>query len=143
MKAPATGLTTLRREVDKLFERLWEGDWERFPMIGEWMPALDLTENRDSVTVRVDVPGMEPKDIHVNLQDNVLTIRGEKKLEKEESSETYYRSERQHGSFTRTVRLPASVDGTKVNAAFKNGVITIVLPKVPEAKGTEIPIKVT
>jgi HSP20 family protein len=143
MKAPAPGLVSLRREVDKLFDRLWDGDWERFPFVGEWMPALDLTENKDSITVRLDVPGMEPKDIHVNLQENVLTIRGEKKVEKEETSETFYRSERQHGSFTRTVRLPAGVDGTKVNATFKNGVLSIVMPKVPEAKGTEIPIKIT
>jgi HSP20 family protein len=144
MKAltPAQGLMSFRKEMDRLFERLWEGDWTSFPQIGEWTPALDMVEDRESITVKLDVPGMEPADLHITFQDDALTVRGEKKTEKEEKDKTYYRSERTYGSFTRVIRLPASVETGKANATFKNGVLTIVMPKVPAAKGTEIPIKV-
>jgi HSP20 family protein len=145
MKAltPAQGFTSFRREMDRLFERFWEGDWDRFPQIGEWTPALDMVEDKESITVKLDVPGMEPGDLHITFQDDALTVRGEKRTEKEEKDKTYYRSERSYGSFTRVIRLPASCETGKANATFKNGVLNIVMPKVPAAKGTEIPIKVT
>lgn len=137
----STGMTSLRKEMDRLFSRFWDGDWKDFPVAGEWNPVLDLLENKDSVICKLEVPGLEPKDIHIVLQDDILTVRGEKEMAKEEKDETYYRNERQYGSFVRMFRLPVSVDGSKVNATFKNGVLTITLPKVPAAKGTEIPIK--
>jgi len=145
MKAltPAQGFTSFRREMDRLFERFWEGDWDRFPQIGEWTPALDMVEDKESITVKLDVPGMEPGDLHITFQDDALTVRGETRTEKEEKDKTYYRSERSYGSFTRVIRLPASCETGKANATFKNGVLNIVMPKVPAAKGTEIPIKVT
>ena len=139
--APAVSLTGLKNEMDRLFERLWDGDYAPVTL-GEWMPPLDLSESNESMIVAVDVPGFEPKDIHVTLREGLLTIRGEKKLETERKDDKFYRSERMQGSFTRIVRLPASVDGTKVQATFKNGVLTITMPKVAEAKGTDIPVKV-
>ena len=141
MKTPVTGLT-LRDEMDRLFERIWDREPEALATNSGWAPALDLTENKDAVIVRIDLPGIEPKDVHVNMQNNVLTLRGKKEVEKTEKDETYYRMERQYGSFTRIVRLPVTVDGTKVKATFKHGMLMIVLPKVPEAKAAEIPVEV-
>lgn len=139
---PNPGIESFRKELDRFFDRLWEGDWKEPTLLGEWSPALDLVETKDLVTVRMDVPGLEPGDLHLNLQEHTLTIRGEKRVEREDKTETRYRSERQFGQFTRIVRLPSSVNPDKVNATFRNGVLTVTMPKLPEAKGTEIPIKV-
>jgi len=84
---------------------------------------------------------MDPKEIEISLQEQLLTIKGEKKHEKEEKGEHYHRMERSYGAFARSIRLPVPVDGSKVNATFKNGLLTITLPKTPAAKGTTIPIK--
>lgn len=138
---PVKGMTGLKQEMDRLFERFWDGDFA-LPAIGEWLPALDLSEDADVVKVTMDVPGFDPKDVHVTLRDALLTIRGERKAEKEKEDEKFYRSERSSGTFTRMVRLPATVDGTRVQATFKNGVLTVMLPKSAEAKGTEIPVKI-
>jgi HSP20 family protein len=91
--------------------------------------------------VKAEIPGMDPKEIQLSLQDQVLTLKGEKKQEKEEKDEHYYRAERSYGTFVRAVRLPTPVDGSKVAATFKNGLLTVTLPKAPTAKGTTIPIK--
>ena len=139
---PATGITSFRKEMDRLFNRFWDRDLIELPVDGEWMPALDLAETKDAMVCKLDVPGMEPKNIRIFIQDNVLTVRGEKKVEKEEKEETFHRNERQFGAFVRSLRLPIAVDGLKVNATFHNGVLTIVMPKSPEARGTEVPIKV-
>jgi HSP20 family protein len=138
---PWTGLSTMRKEMDRLFDRFWEGDFPQLPSMGEWAPALDVSETKDAIVVKAEVPGMDPKEIQLSLQNDVLTLKGEKKQEKEEKDEHYYRAERSYGAFVRTVRLPGTVDGSKVTAAFKNGLLTVTLPKAPMAKGTTIPIK--
>jgi len=127
--------------MDRLFERLWEGEFPSLPAFGEWSPALDVSETKDAILVKAEVPGMDPKDIQLSLQENTLTIKGEKKQEKEEKGEHFYRAERSYGAFARVVRLPASVDSEKVTASFKNGLLTVTLPKAPAAKGSVIPIK--
>ena len=144
MKAltPWTGLTSFKTEMDRLFERFWERDSPEWPALGEWSPKLDLADTKDAIVVKAEVPGMDPKEIQLSLHDQVLTLKGEKKQEKEEKEEHYYRAERSYGAFVRTVRLPATVDGSKVTATFKNGLLTVTLPKAPTAKGTTIPIKV-
>jgi len=140
--APWTGLPTLQKEIDRLFERFWEPRWDEFPVLGgEWAPSLDLSETKDVIVVKAEIPGIEPKEIQVSLQDQVLMIKGEKKQEKEEKDEHYFRKERLYGAFARSIRLPVPVAGEKVSAAFKNGVLTVTLPKTPAAKGTTIPIK--
>lgn len=138
---PWTGFGSLRKEMDKLFDRFWEGDWPALPALGEWSPALEVSETKDAIMVKAEVPGMESKDIQLSLQDNVLTVRGEKRQEKEEKEEHYYRAERSYGAFARAIRLPSAVDGSKVAATFKNGVLKVTLPKAPAAKGNVIPIK--
>ena len=137
---PWTG-TGLKREMDRLFDRFFEAPWTELPALGDWTPALDVTEGKDAVTVKAEVPGVDAKDIAVSLEGDMLTVKGEKEQRKEEKDERQVRVERSWGAFMRTVRLPAPVDGGKVTATFKNGVITITLPKAPGAKGTTIPVK--
>jgi len=139
--APWTGLTSIRKEMDRVFDRFFDLKWDELPAITEWAPALDLSETKEAIVVKAEVPGLEPKEIEIALQGDLLTIKGEKKQEKEEKGEHYHRMERSYGAFARTVRLPVPVDGSKVTATFKNGLLMIQLPKTPAAKGTTIPVK--
>jgi HSP20 family protein len=127
--------------MDRLFDRFFEPSWAEVPALGDFMPALDMTEGKDAITVKAELPGVEPKDVAVSLEGDVLTIKGEKEQKKEEKDERHHRMERSWGAFMRSVRLPAPVDGGKVTATFKNGVIIVTLPKAPGAKGTTIPVK--
>jgi HSP20 family protein len=140
MKAltPWTGMTALKKEMDRLFDRFWEGD---FPRFGEWSPQLDVTDTKEALVVKAEVPGIDPKEIDLTLQGDVLTIKGEKKGEKDEKDERHYRAERSYGAFARAIRLPVPVEAGKVSATFKNGVLTVNLPKGAAAKGTTIPVK--
>ena len=140
----AVGITGLKQEMDRMFDRFFESKWDEFPALGEWAPSMDISETKDSLVAKIEAPGMEEKDIQVSLQENLLTIKGEKKQEKEEKDEKderYHRVERSYGAFTRSVRLPVAVDASRVTARFKNGLLTVTLPKTPSAKGTTIPIK--
>ena len=136
---PRTGMSGLKREMERLFDRFIERD--EWPTLGEWTPSIDLKETKDEFVVKAEVPGMDPKDIQVSLQEDLLTIKGEKKQEKEEKDERHHRIERSHGAFTRSVKLPVGVDGTTVSATFKNGLLTVTLPKTPTSKGIAIQIK--
>jgi HSP20 family protein len=141
---PPNGVTNLRREMDRLFDRMWERNVrvpDEFTPLLEWTPALDVYELNEEIVVKAEIPGIEPKDVQVNLNNQMLTIAGEKKFEKELKDEKFYRMERASGSFARTVNLPTPVDGSKVTALFKNGILTVTLPKSPVAKGSMIPIK--
>lgn len=131
-----------KKDMERFFDRVFEMDFPELRLTGEWAPTLDLAETKDALVVKAEVPGIEPKEIQLTLQDQVLMIKGEKKQEKEEKDEHYYRTERTYGTFARTVRLPVPVDGSKVTATFKHGVLMVTLPKAPAARGTTIPIKV-
>ena len=136
---PETGMVTLRKEMDRLIDRFWDAD-ETAPA-GAWNPLMDVSEAKEGFTIKAEVPGIDPKDVHVTLENGVLTVRGEKRQETEHKEERFYRMERSYGSFVRSLRLPANVDASKVLATFKNGVLTVQLPKSAESRGTEIPIK--
>ena len=139
---PWTGMPSFRREMDRLFNRFFEPDWGELPAsFGEWAPSLDVAETKDALIVKVEIPGMDPKDIQVMLQENFLTIKGEKKQEKEEKDEQHHRIERSYGAFSRSIRMPVAVEGNKVDAKFKNGLLTVTLPKAPGSKGTTVPVK--
>jgi len=130
------------KEMDRLLNRFLEGKLEEeYPAGTEWAPSMDVSETKDSLIAKVEVPGMDPKDIQISLQENLLTIKGEKRQEQGEQEEHYHRVERTYGMFVRSVRLPVTVDGSKVVATFKNGLLTVTLPKTPTSKGTTIPIK--
>jgi HSP20 family protein len=138
---PWTGMASLRQEMDRLFDRFFEARTDELPALGEWAPSMDVSETKDAVVVKVEVPGMESKDLEVTLQENTLLVKGEKKQEKEEKDERYHRVERSYGAFVRSVRLPVGVEGAKVDAKFKNGLLTVTLPKTAAAKATPIPVK--
>jgi HSP20 family protein len=138
---PWTGMASMKQEMDRLVDRFFEAKWNELPALGEWAPSMDISETKDSLVAKIEAPGLDEKDIQVALQENLLTIKGEKKHEKEEKDEHFHRVERSYGAFTRSVRLPVAVDASKVTATFKNGLLTVTLPKTPAAKGTTIPIK--
>jgi HSP20 family protein len=133
----------MRRDMDRLWDSFFEGaPRRRGEERGEWLPSLDVSETKNELVVKVEVPGMEGKDIDISLSDGVLIIKGEKKQEKEEKEADYHLIERSYGSFVRSVRLPKEVQGDKINASYKDGVLRITLPKSEEAKRKEIKIKV-
>lgn len=139
---PFEELSTLRREMDRVFDRFFG----EFPSLERpaltWTPRVDMTETKDSVVIQAELPGLEAKDVDVALSGDTLTIKGEKKQEREEKDEYHHVVERAYGSFTRMIRLPAPVAADQVKATFKNGVLTIRLPKTEEAKQKTIPITV-
>ena len=141
--APSGDFDRMRREMD----RVWDSFFERRPRLraeeeGEWLPALDMTETANELVMKAEMPGLEPKDIDISLSDGMLTIKGEKKQEREEKEENYHLIERSYGAFARSIQLPAEVDSEKITASYKNGVLRIVLPKSEEAKKKEFKIKV-
>ena len=136
--APFREFERMRKEMD----RLWDSFFERGPRageVGEWYPSLDVAETKNDVIVKAEVPGMDPKDIDISLSDSILTIKGEKKQEKEGD---YHLTERCFGAFTRAIQLPAEVQSDKIEASYKNGILKVTLPKTEEAKKKEIKIKV-
>ena len=139
--APWSGFANLRKEMDRLFERVGDWDLPEMRALGDWTPSLDISETKDALTVKAEIPGIDSKDISVSVDGQMLTIKGEKKHEKEEKDEQFYRTERAYGAFARTVRLPTSVDASKVTASYKNGLLTVTMPKTPGAKGNLIPVK--
>lgn len=141
--APFREFERMRREMDRLWDSFFEGGVRRrTEEAGEWFPALDVAETKNEIVLKAEIPGLDPKDIDISLGEGILTIKGEKKQEKEEKEENYHLIERSYGSFCRSVRLPKEVKHDKVNASFKNGVLKIVLPKSEEAKKKEVKIKV-
>lgn len=138
------------RDIDQMFEDflgrrlrpLWPERW--WPATGMEIttPTVDLYEEKDDIVVKVELPGLEKDNIEVDLTDNRLTIKGEKKKEEEVKKENYYRSERSYGSFIRTLELPRDVQADKIKAAFKNGVLEVRLPKTEEAKKKETKVKI-
>lgn len=135
-------LGSLRREMD----RIWDRFMGEMPLSrifkGEWAPSVDISEDKNNIILKAELPGMEAKDVEVNLTDNVLTIKGEKKEEKEQKDERRHVIERYHGAFERSFQLPGKVQSDNIDAVFEKGVLKITLPKTEEAKKKEIKIKV-
>jgi len=141
--APFREFDRMRKEMDRLWDSFFEGGLRRRAEGGgEWLPSLDVSETKNELVVKAEVPGMDPKDIDISLSDGMLTIKGEKKQEKEEKQADYHLVERSYGAFTRSVQLPKEVQSEKINASYKNGILKITLPKSEEAKKKEIKIKV-
>lgn len=148
---PDQGPWPLAREMDRLFDEFWRrpfgglmGMERLLPSLETRMPwpTLDVYEDKGDVVVKSDIPGMTKEDIEVNLTGTTLTISGEKKKSEEVKEKDYYRSERSHGMFRRSVDLPAEVQTDKVTATFKDGVLEIRLPKSEEAKKKERAIRI-
>ncbi len=140
--SPFEQLNALREEINRLFDMplgSWLAPTEFFR---GWAPALDLREDKDNLVVTVELPGMKKEDIEVTVQDGVLSISGERKREQTAEEEGVYRSERYYGRFHRTITLPKPVKEDEVKATYKDGVLTIVLPKTEEAKPKQIEVTV-
>jgi HSP20 family protein len=141
---PFREVSRLHREMDRLWDDFFGPARKAFrPLEAEWAPAVDVSETADKVVIKAEVPGMEAKDIDISLSGDVLTVKGEKKSEREEKKESYHLVERSYGSFTRSLRLPAAVEADKIQANYKRGVLTITCPKKEEAKAKAIEIKAT
>ena len=125
---------TLQREMNHVFENFWNrvGQFE-WPW-GSGEAKSDVVETDNAIEVSIELPGMEMKDIEVTVNDDMLTVKGEKKIERQVEKKGYYLSERSYGAIYRTIPLPPGVDGEKAQASFKNGVLTIKLPQSPEAQ---------
>jgi HSP20 family protein len=108
-----------------------------------WAPACDIYEDSEGVTVRFELAGVDPKDVDIHFENGLLTMRGERRLEKEDKKEGYHRVEMQYGSFSRSFSLPGTVDAEKIRAESKNGLLTVTLPKKAEAKPRPIQVKVS
>jgi HSP20 family protein len=131
--------------MDQLFERFFGRTWDvmesGFGAMTAWAPSLDVSETDTEITVRAEVPGIDPKDLEITVSGQMLTLAGEKKETAEHRGENVYRSERRFGSFRRSVQLPTPVDTEKVTAEHKNGVLLIRLQKDQKAVAKRIPVK--
>ena len=116
-------------------------DWEKAMSTTAWNPSVDIFENENDVVIKAELPGMNPKDIDVRLENNVLMIKGERHFEKEAKEENYHRVEREYGTFSRAFSLPAAVKEDKIIAEYRDGILKIVLPKKEEAKPKAIKIE--
>lgn len=139
---PLGEVDSFRREMDRMFDNFFVRE-----DVGEssltWYPSVDIKETKDDFVLMAEVPGMSKDDIKINISENTLTIKGEKKEEKKEDDNNYHRVERRYGSFQRSFTLPTQIQGGKVKAAYKDGVLTITMPKKEEVKPKEIPITVS
>ena len=142
-----TGLdrwTNLRDELDSLFEMpFWSNFGRQSQLFSGWSPALDLYQNNDNMVARVELPGMRKEDIEISLQDGTLTIRGDRKFEKEENGKKYHRVERAYGSFGRSFSLPDDASPAKVTADFKDGVLKVHLAKNEKARPQQVEVSVS
>lgn len=139
---PIDGLFSLPRDLDRwMDEALGSAQWNRGENIRQWFPVTDVSETPEHLTLRLEVPGLSQDDIRVSVENNMLTVRGEKKQETSREDETFYRTERSYGMFERSFALPSHVDQDAVNASMENGVLTIRLPRREEAKAREIRIE--
>ena len=130
---------SFRHEMEDLYDRFFrDGDG---PAATAWAPRMDMEESERDIVVKADLPGVDPKDVDIQVVDNVLFLRGEKKEQKEERRKNYHRVERFAGQFYRAVALPAGVDTDRVNATSANGTITITIPKKPEAQPKKISVQ--
>jgi HSP20 family protein len=135
-------LSTLRDELDSLFELpFWSNFQRQTQLFSGWSPALDIYQNNDNVIARVELPGMRKEDIEISLHDGMLTVSGERKAESAEG-EKAERTERYVGKFRRSVSLPTMVDPNKVTANYRDGILTVTLPKAEEAKPKQIQVNV-
>jgi HSP20 family protein len=140
-------LDTLQGEMNRLFSSFFDTPTTRGGGNGNgtrrrWVPAMDLVETKDAFVLKADLPGMSEGDVNVELENDVLTIAGERKTEHEERHEGYYRLERATGAFSRSLSLPEGIDPEAVNATFDGGVLTVRIPKPAQAKPRKVRIGV-
>jgi HSP20 family protein len=138
---PVRELNTIQSEMNRLFSTFFDAPAANGPSLGRrWIPAMDLVEEGDDYVLRADLPGLNEKDVNIELEDSVLTISGQRKSEQEERKEGYYRVERASGSFSRSLTLPEGVDPERVRASFDRGVLEVRIPKPEQRKPRKVTI---
>ena len=138
---PFRDLRTLQEEVNRLFStNLTRGFGEEGIGRGAWNPSVDIYENKDQIVLEAELPGMKREDFELSVENNVITLRGERQFEKKEESDNYHRVERSYGSFTRSFTLPQTVSAEGATAEYRNGVLRVALPKREETKARRIQI---
>jgi HSP20 family protein len=138
---PFRDLVTLRERMNKIFEDMSPARGEERDLTAAaWTPSVDIYETENDVVLTAEVPGIDEKDIEIKVEDNTLTIRGERKFEKETREENYHRIERAYGTFFRSFSLPSSVDQDRIEAQHENGVLRIRMPKKAEVKPRKVKI---
>ena len=130
------------RELASFFGNFAETGGKEQLTAGNFVPPVDVYEDEQNLTLRLEIPGVEESDLNVSVENNTLTVQGERKFEKEEKEENFHRIERRYGSFTRTFRLPNTVDADKVEASYDKGILKITLAKRAEAKPRQIKVGV-
>jgi HSP20 family protein len=144
---PVRELNTIQSEMNRLFNTFFEastpGNGGTLGPTRPWIPAMDLVESEDDFVLRADLPGLSESDVKIELEDNVLTISGERKAEHEERKEGYYRVERASGSFSRSLTLPEGVNPEAVSARFDEGVLEVRVPKPEQRKPRKVAISVS
>ena len=138
---PSRGATTLQEQFNRLFSDAFERTSEESNLTS-WAPAVDIYETEHELVVKADVPDVDPKDLDIRVENNILTIRGERKFEKQVDENNYLRVERAYGSFTRSFSLANTVNAEAIKADYQNGVLTLSIPKREEAKPKQIKVNV-
>jgi HSP20 family protein len=136
---PFRELTALQSEVNRLFSRVGSGDVAERQ---SWTPSIDVIETDDSIKLKAELAGMDPKDISIEVQDNVLTVSGERRFQEEVKEDKYYRIERRYGSFSRSLALPQTVNENGIEAKYENGLLEVVVPKAEVAKPKKIAVAI-
>lgn len=142
---PFRDLVSIQDRMNRLFDESFRGlarpgeeDWG---LGGTWAPPVDIYEHEGNIVLKAELPGVDPKEVDVHLENNVLTLRGERKFGSEVTRENYHRVERSYGTFSRSFTLPSNADGEKISAKFDNGVLTVTIAKRPETKPRVVDIK--
>jgi len=138
---PFRELRSLQDEINRAFSSSFNRGGDNEMMRGAWSPNVDIYENKDNIVLEAELPGMSPDDVSISIENNVLTIHGERKFEKKSEQDNFHRVERSYGSFTRSFTLPPTVSSENADAAFENGVLRLTLAKREEAKPRKIEIK--
>ena len=138
----ASEVVNMQREIDRMFDRFRGGMSDSGPEPQNWMPAVDILERENEFQLRLELPGVRKEDVKITVNNDVLTIRGEKKMETEKKGDNYHRLERSFGTFQRSFTLPGTVSSEKIEASYDNGILHLTLPKIEEAKPKEIEVKV-
>jgi HSP20 family protein len=140
---PFQNLATLQDQVNRLFEAPLAGRRAENSNLTAWAPAVDIYETENELVIKADLPDINEKDLDVRVENNMLTIRGERKFEQKVKEDNYLRIERTYGSFSRSFSLPNTVNTESIHAEYKNGVLTVQLPKRAESKPRQVKVNVT
>lgn len=138
---PFRGANTLQEQVNRLFSDVFERSSQE-SNLSTWAPSVDIAETENELVVKADLPGVDPKDLDIRVENNVLTISGERKFEKKVNEDNYLRVERAYGSFTRSFSLSNTVNSEAIKADYQNGVLSLSIPKREEAKPKQIKVNV-